>query len=66
MAVADIYDALAAPDRPYKPAVSTEKIIKMLKEEAKKGTLDPDVVNLFIDKKIYEIIKYTKKPNRKE
>jgi len=56
MAVADIYDALASYDRPYKKSVSRDKIIKILREEADKGSLDPDIVDVFIEKKIYSIL----------
>jgi HD-GYP domain-containing protein (c-di-GMP phosphodiesterase class II) len=56
MSVADIFDALAASDRPYKKAVPMEKTLKILQEEADRDVLDPDVVNLFIEKKIYEKI----------
>ncbi len=53
MSIADVYDALAASDRPYKKALPTERVLKILKEEADRGVLDPDLVSLFIDKKIY-------------
>jgi HD-GYP domain-containing protein (c-di-GMP phosphodiesterase class II) len=56
MAIADIFDALAAGDRPYKDAVPLEHILAILKEEADKGVLDSDLVNLFIDRRIYERI----------
>ncbi|RKX78818.1 MAG: HD family phosphohydrolase [Spirochaetes bacterium] len=48
MAVADIYDALTASDRPYKKCVPMDKIITILREEANSGKVDPDVVELFI------------------
>lgn len=54
MAVSDIFDALSAADRPYKKAVPIEKTLDILKMEAKCGQLDIDVVNLFIEAKIYE------------
>ena len=54
MAIADIFDALAAGDRPYKNAVPLEHILAILKEEADKGVLDSDLVDLFIDRRIYE------------
>ena len=56
MAIADIYDALASSDRPYKKSVPRDKIIKILKEEADNGSLDPDLVNVFIDKEIYSVL----------
>ena len=56
MAIADIYDALASSDRPYKKAVPREKIMAILKEEAGNGALDPDLVDVFIEKKIYNVL----------
>jgi HD-GYP domain-containing protein (c-di-GMP phosphodiesterase class II) len=54
MAVADIYDALVASDRPYKKAMPMDKVISILKEEAGRNILDRDLVDLFVEKKIYE------------
>jgi HD-GYP domain-containing protein (c-di-GMP phosphodiesterase class II) len=56
MAIADIYDALTAQDRPYKKSVPVDKVLKILKEEADCNKLDSDLVDLFIDYKIYEKI----------
>lgn len=54
MAVADIYDALTAADRPYKRALAPEKALQILRAEADAGMLDRDVVDLFISERIYE------------
>jgi len=43
----DIYDALAH-ERPYKKAMSTEKIIAIFREEIEKGWRDPYLTNIFI------------------
>ncbi|HPD78780.1 MAG TPA: HD domain-containing phosphohydrolase, partial [Spirochaetota bacterium] len=56
MAIADIFDALTAQDRPYKRAVPIEKVVDILREEARSNKLDPDLVELFITEKIYEKI----------
>jgi HD-GYP domain-containing protein (c-di-GMP phosphodiesterase class II) len=53
MTVSDIYDALAASDRPYKRAVSPDRALAILEEESKAGFLDPDLVRLFIDARIF-------------
>jgi putative nucleotidyltransferase with HDIG domain len=42
-AVADIYDALTT-ERPYKPGLSVEEAVALLKREAKEGRLDERVV----------------------
>ncbi len=54
MTVSDIYDALTASDRPYKPAVKTEKALDILNAGVKDRELDPDLVNIFIEAKIWE------------
>jgi HD-GYP domain-containing protein (c-di-GMP phosphodiesterase class II) len=55
LAVVDIFDALTAADRPYRRAMPPEKAGGILNAEAENGRLDKDVVNLFLDKKLYEI-----------
>lgn len=54
MTISDIFDALTAKDRPYKKAVPHERAIDILQMEMRDGLLDPNVVGLFIDAKIYE------------
>ena len=54
MTVSDIYDALTANDRPYKRAISTERAIDILKMEVNDGFLDPSIVDLFVEAKVYE------------
>jgi HD-GYP domain-containing protein (c-di-GMP phosphodiesterase class II) len=54
MTVSDIFDALSASDRPYKKAVPPEKALDILKLEVKDGMLDPVLVDLFIEAKVYE------------
>ena len=54
MTVADIYEALIAKDRPYKKSIDPIKSLAILKEEAKKGRLDKELVRIFIDKRVYE------------
>jgi len=56
MAIADIYDALIASDRPYKKAMPQEKVFAIIKEEAEKGKLDKELVDIFINKKIYDSV----------
>jgi HD-GYP domain-containing protein (c-di-GMP phosphodiesterase class II) len=55
MAIADIYDALTAADRPYKRAVSPERALDILTAEADAGELDADLLATFIEAKLYEI-----------
>ncbi len=54
IAVADVYDALVAQDRPYKKAMPVAEALARL--EAGAGThFDPALVRLFIDRKLYEL-----------
>lgn len=52
----DIFDALTAADRPYKAAVPLDKALQILQFEAKDNRLDKRIVDLFIEKKLYENI----------
>ncbi|MFC1744365.1 HD domain-containing phosphohydrolase [Candidatus Riflebacteria bacterium] len=56
MAIADIFDALTASDRPYKKAVSVDIALKILKEEVKTQHIDKKLVDLFIEDRVYEVI----------
>ncbi len=56
MTVADIYDALTARDRPYKSSLPNQTALDILHKEAKQGLLDQDLVNIFTDAKIYQIV----------
>ena len=57
LAVADIYDALVSYDRPYKPAVTIEDALAVLVMESKSGKVDTEVVNIFIQNKLYNLEK---------
>jgi len=53
LAVADIFDALTAVDRPYRSAMPPSKACQVLNAHAKAGRLDQDIVNLFTEKALY-------------
>ncbi len=53
MAISDIYDALVASDRPYKKAISPKSALDILQMEVEDRRIDPELVSLFIDAKIY-------------
>ena len=55
MTISDIYDALTAHDRQYKPAVPVTKALDILTSEAGEGKLDPDLLDIFITKRVYEV-----------
>ena len=54
MTIADIFDALTASDRPYKPAVPVERALAIIGQEVKSQLLDPVLFKLFVDAKVYE------------
>lgn len=55
MAVCDVYDALTAMDRPYKPAMSMDAAFGILQDEATRGLLDQSLVDIFINSGSYRI-----------
>ena len=55
MTISDIFDALTATDRPYKRAVPIERALAILKSEADDNKLDPDLLDVFITKRTYEL-----------
>ena len=57
MAVTDVAEALTASDRPYKKAMPLETVYRILRTMAEKEELDPDLVDLFINQKVYELYK---------
>ena len=57
MAVADVFDSLTAGDRPYKPAIPLERAMEILEKMALAGDLDPDVVKLLKEAKVWEKLK---------
>jgi HD-GYP domain-containing protein (c-di-GMP phosphodiesterase class II) len=54
MAIADIFDALVAWDRPYKKSVPAERALDILRDEATAGKLDAAILDLFVAAKVYE------------
>ena len=54
MTISDIFDALAAADRPYKKAVSVERALEILDLSVKDGELDPALFGIFKEARIYD------------
>ncbi len=54
MTIADIFDALTASDRPYKPAVSAGRALDILASEVKDGMLDAELFEIFHQMRVYE------------
>jgi hypothetical protein len=51
--VADVFDALTASDRPYKPAVTVDRALEMLRAEAAAGRLDAELVKVLAESESY-------------
>jgi HD-GYP domain-containing protein (c-di-GMP phosphodiesterase class II) len=53
IAIADIFDALTASDRPYKKGMPAEKALEIMGFMVKEGKLDGQLMDLFIDKQVW-------------
>ncbi|MBF0452767.1 MAG: GAF domain-containing protein [Candidatus Magnetomorum sp.] len=53
MAIADIFEALTAQDRPYRGPMKLSKAIDILRSMKTSGHIDPDIFDLFISSGIY-------------
>ncbi|MEW6258934.1 MAG: HD domain-containing phosphohydrolase [Thermodesulfobacteriota bacterium] len=54
IALADIFEALTARDRPYKRSITIAEAVEILIQLGKSGHLDPDLVAFFIEHHLYE------------
>lgn len=63
MAITDVYDALVAPDRPYKKGMAPERAFHILEEEVKIGKMDRELFKLFVESRVWEL---TKQENSEE
>jgi len=54
MALADIFEALSAADRPYKSAKPVSECLKIMSNMAKNNHLDSDLFTIFVKSKVYE------------
>jgi response regulator RpfG family c-di-GMP phosphodiesterase len=53
MAIADIFEALTAADRPYKKPMKLTQALGIMKRMSEEGHIDPDLYEVFISEKIY-------------
>ena len=53
MAIADIFEALTASDRPYKPAKKISECLFIMGKMKLGNHIDPDLFDVFVDKKVY-------------
>jgi HD-GYP domain-containing protein (c-di-GMP phosphodiesterase class II) len=56
MTIADIYDALTASDRPYKPRLTLDRTLAILHQEAAAGKIDLHLLELFEQRQVYNIL----------
>ncbi|MBZ5629926.1 MAG: HD family phosphohydrolase, partial [Acidobacteriia bacterium] len=54
MTISDIFDALAAGDRPYKKGETPERALQILEMEMKDGNIDPELFKVFVEGKVIE------------
>ena len=53
MAVADIFEALTASDRPYKQGMTLSRSLDILANFARNGHIDPDLFDVFVRRGVY-------------
>ncbi len=54
MAIADVFEALTAKDRPYKPGKKLSEALFILGKMKEEGHIDPDLYDAFIEQKVYK------------
>ena len=59
MGIADIFEALTARDRPYKPGKTLSESLSILGNFKQGGHIDPDLFDVFIRRKVY--LRYAEK-----
>jgi len=53
MAIADVFEALSAADRPYKRAKTLSECLEIMGHMCVDGHIDPDLFDVFIDEEVY-------------
>lgn len=53
LAIADIFEALTSPDRPYKTPKTLKEVLFLMENMKKAGHIDADLFDLFVKDKIY-------------
>ncbi len=51
--IADIFEALTAHDRPYKPGMKLSQAIEIMRKLAASGHIDPDLFEVFLNQGVY-------------
>jgi HD-GYP domain-containing protein (c-di-GMP phosphodiesterase class II) len=63
IAVADYFEALVALDRPYKRPMTIEDAKKIMVKETENNKLDPDIVRLLFEEKLYVCLQEQAQPD---
>lgn len=53
LAIADVFEALTAADRPYKPAKTLSESLRLMADMAHRDHLDPELFEVFIRERLY-------------
>jgi HD-GYP domain-containing protein (c-di-GMP phosphodiesterase class II)/HAMP domain-containing protein len=53
LGLADVFEALTARDRPYKPGMSLRRALSILESMRDEGHIDPDLFEMFLREKVY-------------
>jgi HD-GYP domain-containing protein (c-di-GMP phosphodiesterase class II) len=53
MTICDIFDALAATDRPYKAAMPAEKALDIIRFDVDAGKIDAELFRIFVEGRVY-------------
>jgi HD-GYP domain-containing protein (c-di-GMP phosphodiesterase class II) len=54
MGIADIFEALTAKDRPYKPGMRLSEAMSIMRRFKATGHIDPDLFDVFVNKGVYK------------
>jgi HD-GYP domain-containing protein (c-di-GMP phosphodiesterase class II) len=54
MGIADIFEALTAKDRPYKPGMKLSQAMGIMNKFRLNGHIDPDLFDIFVQKRVYQ------------
>lgn len=54
MGIADVFEALTAADRPYKPGMKLSQALSIMARMKREGHIDPDLFDVFVGQKVYQ------------
>jgi HD-GYP domain-containing protein (c-di-GMP phosphodiesterase class II)/HAMP domain-containing protein len=53
LGLADVFEALTARDRPYKPGMPLRQVLEILDDMCKEGHVDPDLFEMFVRERVH-------------